>query len=180
MTYITSINTVKDTCGLSKLVPEAKILPFFDATHKTVKSILGKTLYDRLISEIEADITLATEDDLLELRDDYLIPFIAWETYKRSINRLYGEFDRNGAHYKNDSNTVQLDTDWKRKEEASATAQADIYQSTLLDFLDDNSGTGEAFEDYKTTTTDEQGERIDRTDMGGIYTPRTRPRRQWR
>lgn len=180
MTYITSINTVKDTCGISKLVEERRMLPYFGTVHKTVKALLGKTLYDRLIAAIEADSTLSGEDDLLELRDEYLIPFVAWETYKYALPMLQAEPDRNGNHYKNDSNTVQLDTDWKRKEEASATAQADIYQSTLLDFLDDNSGTGEAFEDYKTTTTDEQGERIDRTDMGGIYTPRTRPRRQWR
>lgn len=180
MTYITSINTVKETVGLSKLAEERRMLPFFKAVHKTVKAILGKTLYDRLITEIEADSTLATEADLLELRDEYLVPFIAWETYNRSVNRLYGEFDRNGAHYKADTNTVQLDTDWKKKEEASASAQADIYQTALLDYLKDNSGDGEAFEDYLTTTDDEQGERIERTDMGGVYAPRTRPRRQWR
>jgi len=177
MTWITNIDAVKTVTGLSSSVEERKMLPFLDTVHKTVKRLLGITLYDRLITEIEADATLATEADLLELRDDYIKPFIAWEVYARSFPRLYAEFDRNGAHHKNDSNTVQAGTEWMRQEAASARDQANEYQSTLIDFLKDNSAAGEPFEDYNTTTDDETGERIGRTDHGGVYMPRRRPRR---
>lgn len=180
MTWITNIDAVKTVTGLSATVEERKLLPFLQSVHNTVKRLLGTTLYNRLITEIEADSTLATEADLLELRDDYIKPFIAWEVYARSFSRLYAEFDRNGAHYKNDANTVQAGTDWLKQEGASARDQANEYQEALIDFLNDNSGDGEAFEDYNTTTDDEAGERIGRTDHGGVYMPRRTPRRVWR
>lgn len=180
MTWITNIDAVKTVTGLSATVEERKLLPFLQPVHNTVKRLLGTTLYNRLITEIEADSTLATEADLLELRDDYIKPFIAWEVYARSFSRLYAEFDRNGAHYKNDANTVQAGTDWLKQEGASARDQANEYQETLIDFLKDNSGDGEPFEDYNTTTDDEAGERIGRTDHGGVYMPRRTPRRVWR
>ena len=180
MTWITNIDAVKTVTGLSATVEERKLLPFLQSVHNTVKRLLGTTLYNRLITEIEADSTLATKADLLELRDDYIKPFIAWEVYARSFSRLYAEFDRNGAHYKNDANTVQAGTDWLKQEGASARDQANEYQEALIDFLNDNSGDGEAFEDYNTTTDDEAGERIGRTDHGGVYMPRRTPRRVWR
>lgn len=180
MTWITNIEGVKSVTGLNDKVEERRMLPFLDSVHKTVKRLLGTTLYDRLITEIEADSTLAGEADLLELRDDYIKPFIAWETYARSFSRLYAEFDRNGAHYKNDANTVQAGSEWMKQEAASARDQANEYQEELLDFLKDNSGDGEPFEDYNTTTDDEAGERIGRTDHGGVYMPRRTPRRVWR
>ena len=180
MTHILTVAQVKSTVGLSKLPEERRMDPFMVGAHKTVKAILKKTLYDRLIAAIEDDATLAGEADLLELRDDYIIPFMAWEVYRLSINRLYGEFDRNGAHYKADVNTVQLDAAWKKTEEASAANQADIFKGELLDFLEDNSGAGEAFEDWNTVTDDEQGENITRVDMAGIYAPWKRARRVWR
>lgn len=180
MTYITSINTVKDTVGLAKTVEERKLLPFLDGVHRTVKRILGETLYNRLIAEIEADSTLAGEADLLELRDDYLVPFIAWETYRTAFARLYAEFDRNGAHFRSDDSTGQADKEWLKMESAAAREQADAFQADLIDFLKDNSGTGEAFADYNTTTDGESGERIARTDHGGVYMPRRSPRRVWR
>lgn len=180
MTYITSINTVKETVGLAKTVEERRLLPYFRGVHNTVKKILGETLYDRLIAGIEADGTLATEADLLELRDDHLIPFIAWETYRRAFSRLYAEFDRNGAHSLADTNTVQADREWMKMESAAAREQADAYQAGLIDYLKDNSAVGEPFADYNTTNDDEAGERIGRTDLGGVHIPRRSPRRVWR
>ena len=180
MTWITNIEQVKDVTGLSKRVEERRMLPYLDTVHKTVKRILGETLYDRLITEIEADETLAGETDLLELRDDYIKRFIAWEVYARSFSRLYAEFDMNGAHYKNDANTVQAGPEWMKQEAAAARDQANEYQAALIDFLKDNSDEGEPFEDWKTTTEDEHGERITRVDQGGVYMPRSRQRRVWR
>lgn len=177
MTHIISITTARDVIGLSKAVEDRRLLPYMDAVHKVVEGILGETLYDRLIGEIDADADLTGEADLLELRDDYLKPFIAWELYKRSFSRLYAEFDRNGAHYKNDGNTVQAGADWMKAEAASIRDQADTFQAALLRFLKNNSGTGEPFEDWKTVTDDERGNRINRTDGGGIYFPRRRPKR---
>lgn len=180
MTYITNIDTIKETVGLSKVVEERRMRPFMDGVHRTVKSVLGETLYNRLITEIEADDALAGEADLKELRDEHLVPFIAWEVYKRAFSRLYAEFDRNGAHFKNDANTIQADKEWMKMEAAAARDQADQYQQTLLTFLENNSAEGEPFEDWKTVTEDEEGSRINRTDAGGVYLPRRTPRQMWR
>ena len=180
MTYIVSIATMKETVGLSNLVEERKLEPFVDGVQRTVKRILGETLYDRLITELEADPTLATEADLKTLVDDYLTGLIAWTVYLQAMPRLYAEFDRNGAHYKNDANTVQADNTWLKMEQAAARDMADKYTLDLMDFLKDNSDTGEPFADWKTVTTDEQGQRINRSYGVGIITRPSRWQRSQR
>jgi len=134
----------------------------------------GQTLYGELITAIVADPTLATEADLKELRDDYIAPYIAWAVYLQSLSRLYAEFDRNGAHYKNDGNTVQADAAWLRMEQATARDNSDKYADRLLDFLKDNSDTGEPFASWRTVTDTEQGERINKTYGVGIVTRRSK------
>ena len=180
MTYIINIATIKSTAGLSNLVEDRRFAPFMDGVHRTVKKMLGETLYDRLIEAIEDDPTLATEADLKTLVDDYLTGYIAWTVYLSAMPRLYAEFDRNGAHFKNDGNTVQADGQWLKMEQAMARDMADKYSIETFDYLKDNSDTGEPFEDWKTVTADEQGQRINRSYGVGIITRPSRWQRSQR
>jgi hypothetical protein len=174
MTQIISVATIKTTVGLAGTVEDRKLQPFVDGVQLSVEKMLGQTLYGELITAIIADPTLATEADLKELRDDYIAPYIAWAVYLQSLSRLYAEFDRNGAHYKNDGNTVQADAAWLRMEQATARDNSDKYADRLLDFLKDNSDTGQPFASWRTVTDTEQGERINKTYGVGIVTRRSK------
>ena len=145
---IVTIDQIKTVTGLPATVEERKLLPYYGSAERTLRRILGDTVFER----IEAAVISGTDTPANELIADYIEGFLAWFTYGRALTRLYAEPDRNGVHYKNDANTIQVDTSWLNDEKKSAGEMRDQFQSDLIAYLDKNSDTGEEWAAYRTDT----------------------------
>ena len=88
---------------------------------------------------------------------------------------MYAEPDRNGAHYKQDSNNVQADTKWLNDEKKVAGEMRDQFQQDLIDYLEKNSNAGEEWADYRTDTDSANDDKMfsARTTYSGVITRRT-------
>lgn len=183
---IISLNTVMQTVGLATTgtataVEERKLSPHYISAERTLRRILGDTLFARITS---AAATPASDADADELIADYITGFLSWFTYKRSLPALAAEPSRNGIHYKNDANTVQADTSDKNNLKGVAEDTCDEYQSDLIAYLEkDACSTAPVFPEYKVDTgsANDDDRRAARQTFAGIVTPRNyrkRPRRQ--
>lgn len=169
---IITIATIKSTIGTADTVEERKFLPFYNSSERTLNRILGDTLFARIVAAAADPGTDVPADDLIA---DYITGFLSWFTYQRSLTRMYAEPDRNGAHYKNDSNTVQADTRWLDQEKKVAGEMRDQFQQDLIDYLDKNSEDGDEWEDYRIDTDSANDDKsyAARTTYSGVITRRT-------
>lgn len=169
---IITIRTVKDTIGTADTVEERKFLPFYNSSERTLNRILGDTLFARIVAAAASPGTDVPADTLIST---YITGFLSWFTYQRSLTRMYAEPDRNGAHYKQDSNNVQADTKWLNDEKKVAGEMRDQFQQDLIDYLEKNSNAGEEWADYRTDTDSANDDKMfsARTTYSGVITRRT-------
>ena len=169
---IITIATIKSTIGTADTVEERKFLPFYNSSERTLNRILGDTLFARIVAAAADPGTDVPADDLI---DEFIKGFLSWFTYQRSLTRMYAEPDRNGAHYKNDSNTVQADTRWLDQEKKVAGEMRDQFQQDLIDYLDKNSEDGDEWADYRIDTDSANDDKsfAARTTYSGVITRRT-------
>ncbi len=183
---IISLNTVIKTVGLgttgtATAVEERKLSPHYISAERTLRRILGDTLFARVVAAAATPASDVPADDLIE---DYITGFLSWFTYKRSLPGLAAEPSRNGIHYKNDANTVQADKSDKDNLKGVAEDTCDEYQSDLIAFLDNDAcATTPVFPEYKTDTgsANDDERYAARQTFAGIVTPRNyrkRPRGQ--
>ena len=145
---IVTIDRIKAVTGLPATVEERKLLPYYGSAERTLRRILGDTVFER----IEAAVISGTDTPANELIADYIEGFLAWFTYGRALPGLYAEPDRNGIHFKNDNNTQQADTAHLKHLMKVANDQRDEFQSDLIAYLEKNSDTGEEWAAYRTDT----------------------------
>lgn len=146
---IISLATVKTTVGLPATVEERKLLPYYSSSERTLNRILGDTVFARIETAAANPGDDAPADTLIA---DYIVGFLAWFTYLRALPVMFGEPDRNGIHYKNDTNTVQAATGHLKELMKVAGEMRDQYQRDLIAYLEKNSDPGEEWEDFNTDT----------------------------
>lgn len=132
---------VKEITGTSKNVQDKKLLPRIEVVHLELKHDIGTEGYDILIAAITADDTLATEADLLNLRDNYIRPWMAWRVLERAGISLYAEPDRNGTFVRGDDTHDTVSAAALGMLKADNRDMAGTYKVELHDFLKDNVAT---------------------------------------
>lgn len=141
MTLIITSAQVKELTGSSKDIEDRKIKEWTKVVQLELRDDMGVTGYDILIAAIEADSTLAGEADLLELRDTYIWPWMAWRILERAGIALYTEAARNGTYTGMDEthrsvSAAQLGMLKSTHRDAAGTYKAELYK-----FLKDNTDT---------------------------------------
>lgn len=179
---IISLNTVRDTVGAAKTVEDRKLAPHYVSAERTLRRILGDTLFERIVDAVATPGSDAPAETLV---DDYITGFLAWFTYKRALPMLYAEPTRNGMQYKNDANTVQADAAHLNRIIGVAEDSCDQYQSDLIAFLDNDAcAQTPVFPEYKTDSGSANDDnRFDaRRTYAGIVTPKNYRKRPkgWR
>ena len=169
---IITIAQVKSKVGSSDTVEERKLLSQYPSAERTLNRILGDTLFARIVAAAADPGTDAPADTLI---NTYIIGFLSWFTWLRALPMLYAEPDRNGVHYKNDSNTVQSDTSHFNDLKKVAGENKDQFQQDLIDYLEKNSGDGDEWADYRTDTDSANDDKsyAARTTYSGVITRRT-------
>lgn len=174
---IISLNTVRDTVGASKTVEDRKLQAHYISAERTLRRILGDTLFERIVDAAE---TPASDTDADALIEDYITGFLAWFTYKRALPGLYAEPTRNGMQYKNDPNTVQADGSHLNKLMGVAEDSCDQYQNDLIAYLNKDIGKATPLfpEYYDDTDSANDDERVRaRKTYAGIVVPKNRRKR---
>lgn len=146
---IISLNTVKHTVGAADTLEEKKLRPYYVSAERTLRRILGDTVFARIEAAAAAPTTDVPADALIA---DYITGFLSWMTWGWSLPNLYAAPDRNGIHYKNDTNTVQSSDSHLKHLMKVAGDMRDQYQSDLIAYLEKNSQPDEEWEDYHTDT----------------------------
>lgn len=164
-TYFISLNEVRRITPITKNVEDDKLLPAFNTAHDVLRKILGITMYDDFITKIEADTLTSTEQDLI---DDYICPFLSWETYQRSLPDLYISVTKSGMHTKSDDGLDSISVEQFWIKDKAAMSNAKDQQEFLIRHLKLNTETFTLFDEV-----DDEDQRIRRTDRG-IALGRTR------
>lgn len=180
---IISLNTVMKTVGLatsssSTAVEERKLSPHYVSAERTLRRILGDTLFTRIV---DAAADPGTDADADSLITDYITGFLSWFTYKRSLPGLYAEPSRNGMQYKSDPNTIQAAESHLNRLVGVAEDSCDQYQSDLIAYLDNDScATTPDFPEYKTDTgsANDDDRYLARKTYAGVVTLKNHRKRQ--
>ena len=146
---IISLNTVRSTVGLPQTVEERKLQPFYHSAERTLHRILGDTLFTRINAAAQVPGADVPADELIA---ELISPFLAWFTYNRALPVLFAEPDRNGIHYKADANMVQSDTSHLKALMKVAADMHQMYQGDIIALMENESGPGQEWEDYRTDT----------------------------
>ena len=157
-TYFISLNEVRRITPITKNVEDDKLLPSFNTAHDVLRKILGITMYDDFIVKIEADTLTSTEQDLI---DDYICPFLSWETYQRSLPDLYISVTKAGMHTKSEEGQDSISVEQFWIKDKAAMSSAKDQQEFLIRHLQLNTETFTLFDEF-----DDEDQRINRTDRG--------------
>lgn len=183
---IISLNTVMKTVGLATsssatAVEERKLSPHYVSAERTLRRILGDTLFER-ITDAAADPGMDTSAD--SLITDYITGFLSWFTYERSLPGLYAEPSRNGMGYRADSASVQADAGHLKRLMGVAADSKNDFQGDLIAYLkNDACAQTPVFPEYSTDSGSANDDnRIEaRKTYAGVVTPknpRKRPKGQ--
>ena len=157
-TYFISLNEVRRITPITKNVEDDKLLPAFNTAHDVLRKILGITMYDDFITKIEADTISSTEQDLI---DDYICPFLSWETYQRSLPDLYISVTKAGMHTKSDDGQESISVEQFWIKDRAANSNVKDQQEFLLRHLKLNTDTFPLFKEVN-----DEDQRIHRADRG--------------
>ena len=158
-TYFITLSTVKEITPIGRNVDDRKLKPTFNVAHDVLRKILGITMYKDFVVKIEADTLSVDEQDLI---DDFICPYLSWETYHRAIPDLHSSVTKTGIHTKSGDEYDSIPADTIKIKSNQAQSISKDYQETLIRHLqlDDN----DKFPLYDDTTREDQ--RITRTYRG--------------
>jgi len=129
------------------------------AQDNSLRSVLGITLYNKIVAEIDDENISAVHQALI---DDFIKPYMAYRVYELSIPDLYVVVGETGITKPTGTNKVAISQDDMKGMVSSAGGKADMYKNTLLDHL----FASDDFPDFTTTT--EEDDRSFSTNIGGI------------
>ena len=141
MTLLITSAQVKELTGSSKDIEDRKIVKFIEVVQIELENDMGTTGYDILLAAVVADPTLATEADLLTLRDDYIWPWMAWRSLERAGIKIWIDKSRNGTFTRYDETTRSVSTAELGAERSVDRDMAGTYKARLYKFLKDNTDT---------------------------------------
>jgi hypothetical protein len=140
-TKLITTQYIKDTTFIQELVKDSNIDIFiYDAQDKYIKPILGETLYNEVIQEVQANSgsTSGLTSSTIQTLVDYLQPTLAYYTVYESLPMLNYKFTNNGIVQRTGQNyqaiTVQ-DLSFIRKDIIEKAKSREI---NLRNFLETN------------------------------------------
>jgi len=166
-THFITLATVKEITPIGRNVDDRKLKPTFNVAHDVLRKILGITMYDDFIVKIEGATLNVDEQALI---DDFICPFLSWETYHRAIPDLHSSVTKTGIHTKSGDEYDSIPADTIKIKSNQAQSISKDYQDMLIRHLevDDN----DKFPLFDNVTIEDQ--RVRRTYKAGIATGNTR------